>query len=335
MSDEPINFYKKIPKDLLVEAENPNVELHKMKLPFRCCVVAPSGGGKTNWLINLVKLFCEGKGTFASVFILTRNADEPLYNFLKSKHDSIQIKEGIHNLPNLDKSFDKKLNHLVVCDDLVLEKQDNIEKYYIRCRKMGVSIIMISQSYFRISKLIRSNCNYLVILKLSGDRDMKLILTEFGLGLAKEQLLNMYKHATVKKFNFLFVDMEEESEKRFRHNFLTVLDPTQFAKETIGERVTPAPIENVVISIRESPKPKKSLQEKLEDVASLRVELLEDLTKSKLTDHRNAQEIVTHLSDLEIRKVSQNLPKIQKDLGKHFALGVPSDKFLEYVLEEL
>ena len=132
MSDEPINFYKKIPKDLLVEPENPNIELHKMKLPFRCCVVAPSGAGKTNWLINLVKLFCEGKGTFSSVFILTRNSDEPLYNFLKSKHDSIQIKEGIHNLPNLDKSFDKKLNHLVVLDDLVLEKQDNVEKYYIR-----------------------------------------------------------------------------------------------------------------------------------------------------------------------------------------------------------
>ena len=164
---------------------------------------------------------------------------------------------------------------------------------------------------------------------------MRLILTEFGLGLAKEQLLNMYKHATAKKFNFLFVDMEEESEKRFRHNFLTVLDPTQFAKEAIGERVTPEPTENVVLSIRESPKPKKSLQEKLEDVASLRVDLLDDLTKSKLTDHLNAQEIVTHLSDLEIRKVSQNLPKIQKDLGKHFSLGVPSDKFLEYVLEEL
>ena len=79
MADEPINFYKKLPKDLLIEPDNPNVELHKMKLPFRCCVVAPSGAGKTNWLMNLIKLFCEGKGTFQSIFILTRNADEPLY----------------------------------------------------------------------------------------------------------------------------------------------------------------------------------------------------------------------------------------------------------------
>ena len=218
MSDEPVNFYTKIPKHLLHEAENPNVALHQMKLPFRCCVVAPSGAGKTNWLINLVKLFCEGKGTFSSVFILTRNADEPLYTWLQTKHDSIVIKEGIHNLPPLDK-FDKKLSHLVVLDDLVLDDQKMVEKYYIRFRKLGVSIVFISQSYFRISKLIKSNCSYLVILKLSGDRNMRLILTEFGLGLAKEQLLAMYKHATAKKLNFLFVDMEEEAEKRFRHNF--------------------------------------------------------------------------------------------------------------------
>ena len=332
MAGEPINFYTKIPKALLVEPENPNLELHQMKLPFRCCVVAPSGAGKTNWLINLVKLFSEGRGTFASIFILTRNADEPLYNFLKTKHDSIQIKEGIHNLPPLDK-FDKKVSHLVVLDDLVLDDQKAVERYYIRCRKLNVSIIFLSQSFFRISKLIRSNCSYLVILKLSGDRDMRLILTEFGLGLQKEQLLAMYKHATAKKFNFLFVDMEEESEKRFRHNFLTILDPSQFAKETMGMKVTPGPTENVVLSIREPPAPKKSLREKLEDVDSLRVELLEDLTKTKLTDHANAQQILSHLSDGEVRTVSQNLPKIDKELRREYALGVPADKFLEHIYE--
>ena len=155
-TDEPTNWYTKVPKHLLHEPENPNKSLHELKLPFRMVVVAPSGSGKTNYLINLIKLFSEGRGTFASIFILTRNADEPLYNFLKTKHDSIQIKEGIHNLPPLDK-FDKKVSHLIVCDDLVLEKQDSIEKYYIRCRKLNCSIVMLSQSFFRISKLIRSN----------------------------------------------------------------------------------------------------------------------------------------------------------------------------------
>jgi len=287
----------------------------------------------------LLKLFCEGRGTFTSIFILTRNADEPLYTWIQTKHDSIVVKEGIHNLPALDK-FDKKLSHRVVLDDLVLDDQKMVEKYYIRCRKLGVSIVFISQSYFRISKLIRSNCSYLVILKLSGDRDMRLILTEFGLGVAKEELLAMYKHATAKKFNFLFIDLEQEAEKRFRHNFLTVLDPAQFAKETLGVKVSPPPTENMVLEVHETksfkpspPIPRKSLKARLDDVDELRVELLEDLTKDRLTDAENATIILSHLSDEEVRKVSQNLPRIERDLRSRFTLGVPAHEFIEYIYE--
>ena len=49
-----VNWYEKIPKELLDNAENPNFLLHHLKLPFRMCVVAPSGSGKTNFLINLM-----------------------------------------------------------------------------------------------------------------------------------------------------------------------------------------------------------------------------------------------------------------------------------------
>jgi len=226
---------------------------------------------------------------------------------------------------------------------LVLDDQRAVEKYYIRCRKLGVSIVFISQSYFRISKLIRSNCSYLVILKLSGDRDMRLILTEFGLGLAKEELLAMYKHATAKKFNFLFIDLEQEAEKRFRHNFLTILDPKQFAKETLGVKVSPPPTENMVLEVSEkisppvSPRgqplgvPRKSLKARLDDVGELRVELLEDLTKDRLTDHENATIILSHLGDQEVRKVSQMLPRIEKELRPRFTLGVPAHAFLDHI----
>ena len=178
--NEVINYYEHIPKDLLDEAENPNIHLHNLKLPFRAVIVAPSGSGKTNFLTNLLHLFCAGKGTFADITVITRNADEPLYNWLKEKGEGLlQVKEGLMNLPNLDK-FDKKENHLVVLDDLVLTKnQEAIEAYYIRARKLNCSVIYISQSYFRIPKIIRQNLSYLFILKLGGDRDMRLILTEF------------------------------------------------------------------------------------------------------------------------------------------------------------
>lgn len=224
-----INFYKVMDKSLLIEPKNPNYHLHRFKLPFRACVVAPSGSGKTNWLINFLHLCCQGgEGTFADITIITRNKDEPLYNYITTKSDQIQVKEGLSNLPPLDK-FDKKEQHLIVIDDLVLSKDlSPVENYYIRARKLSVSVIFISQSYFAIPKIIRNNCSYLILLKLSGDREVNMILKESGLGLDKEQLLKMYQEATKFKFSPLIIDKEEDPHSRFRSGFVDILDPNDY-----------------------------------------------------------------------------------------------------------
>lgn len=225
-----INYYDVMPKDLLPKADNPNKALHQFDLPFRAVIVAPSGSGKTNFLLNLIALFSKGKGTFASITILTKVANEPLYNFLKLKAENIQIKEGLSNTPPLDK-YDKEENHLIVWDDLVLAKNlEMVENYYIRARKFNVSCIFISQSYYHIPTMIRKNCSYMIILKLgSGKREIKMIMSEFGMGLEQEQVMNMYEYATDTKFMPLIVNMEESDKyKKFRKGFLEILDPDDF-----------------------------------------------------------------------------------------------------------
>lgn len=219
-----INLYEHMPKEFLDNAENPNFHLHKLKLPFRMCIVAPSGSGKTNFLINLLKLFCSGnKGTFQSINIITRNKDEPLYRWISSVCDQIIITEGLSTTPALDK-FEKDKNHLVVFDDLVLSKDlSMVENYYIRARKLNCSVIFISQSYFRIPKIIRNNCSYMVLLKLSGNREVNMILSEFGLGVSKEQLTDIYKYATSEKFSPLLIDLEAEPDARFRKGLLEII----------------------------------------------------------------------------------------------------------------
>lgn len=219
-----INMYEKIPKEFLDKVENPNYHLHKLKIPFRMCLVAPSGSGKTNFLINLLHVFsCGDKGSFQSITILTKNSSEPLYRWISSVCDQIVIKEGLENTPSLDK-FDKDYNHLVVWDDLVLSKDlSKVEQYYIRARKLNVSVIFISQSYFKIPKIIRNNCSYMVLLKLSGQREVNIILSEFGLGVTKEQLIKIYEFATREKLNPLIIDMEAEPSERFRKGFLEII----------------------------------------------------------------------------------------------------------------
>ena len=224
-----INLYEKMPKEFLDNAENPNFHLHKLKLPFRMCIVAPSGSGKTNFLINVLKLFCSGdKGTFQSINIITRNKDEPLYRWISSVCEQIIITEGLSTSPALDK-FDKEKNHLVVFDDLVLSKDlSTVENYYIRARKLNCSVIFISQSYFRIPKIIRNNCSYMVLLKLSGNREVNLILSEFGLGVSKDELTEIYKYATSEKFSPLLIDLEESPDARFRKGLLEIININQY-----------------------------------------------------------------------------------------------------------
>ena len=222
------NMYEVIPKRFLQNAYNPNYELHKLKLPFRMCVVAPSGSGKTNFVINLLRLFSAGDGTFETVTILTKNADEPLYNWLKDKVPQISIQEGLSKMPKLD-DYDKKANHLLVFDDLVLSKDlSMVENVYIRGRKLGVSVIFISQSYFKIPKIIRLNTNYMVILKIPSNRDLNMILSESGIGLTKDELMRMYDYATLEKFSPLLIDCDEEVDKRYRKGFLEILDKNNY-----------------------------------------------------------------------------------------------------------
>jgi len=121
VSNKIINFYEVIPKKYIEETENPNEKFHNISIPFRMCVVAPSGSGKTNFLVNLLKVFSQGQGTFISIDIITANKDEPLYNYLSGEFDGIKISEGLQSTPKLD-DMDKKYNHLVVWDDLVLSK---------------------------------------------------------------------------------------------------------------------------------------------------------------------------------------------------------------------
>jgi hypothetical protein len=227
-----INFYEVIPKKYLDEVENPNEHLHNIKIPFRMCVVAPSGTGKTNFLLNLIKVFSKGQGTFADISIITRNKDEPLYNYLSGEFEQIQIKEGMSNTPKLD-DMDKKYNHLVVWDDLVLSKNLNsVEEYYMRARKKNCSVIFLSQSYYDIPKFIRKNSNYLVLLDLGGSkREQTAILNEWSSDLDKDELKAVYNDAVSVPLRPLIITGGKVArDKKYRKGWLEYYNLSEFLK---------------------------------------------------------------------------------------------------------
>jgi len=216
------NFYeKKDVKKYIVKTENPNYDLHHFEIPFRSLVVAPSGSGKSNFITNLISLFCREKGTFDQIYIFCKSKDEPLYRFLCDKSKGlIEVHEDLEKLPPLNELKPNEQT-LIIFDDMVtdIKKHPVISEYYIRGRKRGASLMFLSQSYYNTPKIIRQNINYCIILKLGGSRDINSLLREVSIGLTKEQLLEMYNIATKKKFDVLIINMEKSGNERYRKNF--------------------------------------------------------------------------------------------------------------------
>jgi len=218
------NYYnKKEVKKYVIKTENPNYDMHHFDTPFRSLVVAPSGSGKSNFITNLISLFCKGKeGTFDNIYIFCKSRDEPLYQFLGDKSKGlIEVHETLEKLPALN---DLKTSEqtLIIFDDFItdIKKFPIISEYFIRGRKKSASIMFLSQSYFNTPKIIRQNINYCVILKLGGTRDVNAILRECSIGLTKEELLYMYQQATKQKFDVFIINLDKSSNERYRHNFL-------------------------------------------------------------------------------------------------------------------
>ena len=217
---EIVDWYKKIPKKFLLKSHNPHFETHHIKLPFRMIIAGNSGSGKTQTLLNLLYNMPD---TFEKIFIVTKNKDEPLYNYLEDKlgKEGLSIKEGITELPDLD-SLDKEQNNLIVLDDLVNEptkQQRPVCDYFIRARKKNCSIIYISQSFYAVPKLIRDNISYLIIKQVSSMKNLTMICRECSLGIEKKQLKKIYDDATQSKQDFLLIDLEGDKDERFRKNF--------------------------------------------------------------------------------------------------------------------
>jgi hypothetical protein len=217
---EIVDWYKKIPKKFLLKSHNPHFDTHHIKLPFRMIIAGNSGSGKTQTLLNLLYNMPD---TFEKIFIVTKNKDEPLYNYLEDKlgKDGLTIKEGITELPDVD-SLDKEQNNLIVLDDLVNEpskQQRPVCDYFIRARKKNCSIIYISQSFYAVPKLIRDNISYLIIKQVSSMKNLTMICRECSLGIEKKQLKEIYDDATQSKQDFLMIDLEGDKDERFRKNF--------------------------------------------------------------------------------------------------------------------
>jgi len=219
---ELIDFYKHIPKNLLTKLPNPHYEKHHITVPFYGIIVGGTGAGKTQTLLNLLKKM---NGTFEKIVLCLKSSQEPLYQWLINKipEDQLEVFEnGI--VPPVD-DFKNAGSTLIVFDDLVtLKDQSPIKEFYTRGRKMHCSMLYCTQSWFQTPKFVRIQCNHIIIKRLTSNRDLNLIISEYGFTGMKKQIIKAYKDVTSEsKIPFLMIRTDAEPEERFSKNFLQFL----------------------------------------------------------------------------------------------------------------
>ena len=145
------NFYQhQDVQKLMTETHNPCFDIHQLKVPFRLGIVGSSGAGKTSILLNLI---AKCQDTFAFIHIVYK-ASEPLYEFLEKtlnvKNKKVVIfYTKLADLPPITNFPNKGSQQLIVFDDQVNEKnQEQIKEFYIRGRKLGLSLCYLSQSFY-------------------------------------------------------------------------------------------------------------------------------------------------------------------------------------------
>lgn len=223
--DELIDFYKVIPKELLKQYRNPNYDKHNIQIPFLMGIYGGSGSGKTQTLMNILKRF---NGTFTKIILCVRSKEEPLYLHLISKlpSSSLEVYEnGV--VPDVDKYKEGSEDaRLIVFDDLIVMKnQQPIADFFVRGRKSGFSMCYISQSFYKVPKIIRVQQNYIILKRLTSLKDLKLILSEYNLSQSKDKIIKIYKDVTQSnKQNFLCIRTDEEPSKRFSKNFTSYIE---------------------------------------------------------------------------------------------------------------
>ena len=227
-----VNFYELDEvKAFQTESINPNYGKHGIKVPFRMLIVGASGAGKSNIVLNMIRIM---NNTFHKIILYTRNKKEPLYEYLESKlednDDLLEVHEGLDHLRsvNIDKEYFGQT--LIIFDDLVNEKnQDIIGEMFLRGRKIGISLMYLTQKYAKVPTLVREQLNYLIMKKISGKRDITYLMRNHALNGSIEQLLNMYQYCIDDKItNFLLIDLEASSERAFRKNFNDILNIEAF-----------------------------------------------------------------------------------------------------------
>ena len=122
----------------------------------------------------------------------------------------------------------KKRKVLIVFDYMIADMISNnklnaiVTELFVRGRKLNISIVFITQSYFKVPKDFRLNSTHSFIMKIPNKRELQQIALNHSLDTDFKDCIKIYKNCTATLYSFLVSDTTLLSDNllRFRKNLL-------------------------------------------------------------------------------------------------------------------
>ena len=129
-----------------------------------------------------------------------------------------------------DYNLDKESKILIAFDDLIAdmthEKKLNsiVTELFIRRRKLHISLVFVTQSYFKVPKDVRLNTTYFFITKIPNKKELPEIAINHSSDIKTEDFINFYKECTAELYSFVVNDITLASNNplRFRKSLFNI-----------------------------------------------------------------------------------------------------------------
>ena len=142
--------------------------------------------------------------------------------FIKYSND---MQDVYKNIEDYNPGKERKI--LIVFDDMIADIINNkklnpiVTELFIRGRKLNISIVFITQSYFKVPKDVRLNSTHFFIMKILNKRELQQIAsTNHSSDIDFKDFMKIYKESTKESYSFLVNDatLQSGNPLRFRYN---------------------------------------------------------------------------------------------------------------------
>ena len=129
---------------------------------------------------------------------------------------------------NINSYNTDKENKIIVFDNMIADMIHNkkldliVTELFIRGRKLNITHVFITQSYFKVPKEVRLNTIHFCIAKIPNNRELWEIAINLSSDISTTDFTNIYRKFTVEPYSFLVNDttLASDNPLRFRKLFL-------------------------------------------------------------------------------------------------------------------